>query len=1324
MSTPVSQIPDFTEFAGGAASPQPRPRVGTRSEGGRVDPALDSFVSDVMTEASRRTGYTYKLGEGLRTPEQQAQKVAAGYSRTYNSKHLTGLGRDVLAFDSSGRYITDGAHEAYKALGDVYRERAPSAPVRVKWGGDFKGFYDPGHFEIEDDGGAPASASAPSEPPDFDSFVASRSVPDFDEWVSQRKAADDEEVVRVNARNAVEPAAPAPPPLPQRQTLDPHTYQGRQGRDERERTERSPGAFIEVPVTVPRLETPEGGDPYALGSDLLREAYRRAVTARGVPAEFFDSHTPGYKLRDARGDEITVADAMNPDSYDPQTRQLRVRLDANHVSQIVDDYHRSQGLGSALRDFATGSDRSAGERALDVGGAALGTLKAVDAAAWAHALGADPATVGATAVMAADDLPTNYDNPTGDTYRAGADAVSSYMRAHARNPRAAALFDMLGSRIEQSGRVGQAVLGVVAQPLNLVPLEAAGELFRAGQLGRAVEEGGELSARVSKALRPLGLEAPAQAGHAPVEVFMRGANGTNYLVHTGTGEVVNLDTGEVVEASAEGALRSAGYDVRRVPAPNASEGGVRPDVWKVTGPDGNVNIMRDDAELSDFAGGVQAARSARAAERDALRANFDFTPADEAWRHIEGRLSSTSDSELEDTISRLKAERAQLVNGTRRLPEGDAMALYDIYDLTLSERASRAGFNDPLGRPRPFDRNALPPAHAEHADAPVDSNSNVMRGRPSSPALGKAPEGKSYEVTHADGRAVQYFDNEAAARKFYDDKLRTDGEPGEPRLIDTPKGARVKSDYTPEATKPELKRLPLRGSDPSAPLGIENAKPKLKLAADGITSEGYEVSPTTRRIYRRGRLTGYVMDESGGVVPDDVPPSRVEAIKYAGRRARYYEREAARLTDSAASANARQLADDYAAEAARLRRGEPVVTGGDGFDVAHHSDYQPRDGAGRFDGPPQERTAIDRALDVLGIPKALMASGDLSAPGRQGIVFLLTEPKASAGAIRDMLRAITSAGHENVVSVLAAHPKFGLARDSGLYLGNFGAGEEAFGGSIARRIPGVKVSDRTFETFLNSQRLRVFSEFADELAADGITPATHPDEYKSLASWINKATGRGDLGRLNKYSRAGNALMFSPRLAASRFQILSPTTYLSMTPAARKIALRKMLQFTGTLGGLLGAAHLAGADVTLDPRKSDFGKLTFGKTHLDLSGGNAYTVRFLTRFARSVYKAGSGERVAVNETPRVLATQFLRSKLSPAASLVADYTTGKTIEGEPFSWKGAAAERLLPLFVQDLTKAMREEGWMGAVHAAPSGLGFGVNTYGETRRRGSRARGR
>jgi len=356
-----------------------------------VNPQLDSFVSDVISEASRRTGYTYRLGSGVRTPDEQAGKVAEGYSRTYNSRHLSGNACDVLAFDSQGNYITDGSHPAYKALGDVYRERAASAPVPVRWGGDFQSFNDPGHFEIGDS--APASAQPPAL--NLDGIIEQPPSLKLD-GILESPADTYGPAVETNARQAVEPQSTLAP-LPQRQTFDPHTEEGQQARDARAQAERTPGASLEV--TVPLPANLEGAD----GGALVRDAYKSAALARGVTPEFFDKwvgeHAPnGYGLHDARGKEMTVADAMTPDAFDEKNHSLRVRLDAAHLSKIVDDYNASKGVLSRAADALTDPERSAGEIALSVVGAGASGLKSAYNAAAAtpegQMIGAAYQTVG------------------------------------------------------------------------------------------------------------------------------------------------------------------------------------------------------------------------------------------------------------------------------------------------------------------------------------------------------------------------------------------------------------------------------------------------------------------------------------------------------------------------------------------------------------------------------------------------------------------------------------------------------------------------------------------------------------------------------------------------------------------------------------------------------------------------------------------------------------------------------------------------------------------------------------------------------------------
>ena len=86
----------------------------------------------------RNAGIPLHITSARRTPARQAELVRAGRSKTLRSKHLTGqaFDIDVLGF----------------ARGDVprwwwYQLGSLAEPLGLRWGGNFRGFWDPGHFE-------------------------------------------------------------------------------------------------------------------------------------------------------------------------------------------------------------------------------------------------------------------------------------------------------------------------------------------------------------------------------------------------------------------------------------------------------------------------------------------------------------------------------------------------------------------------------------------------------------------------------------------------------------------------------------------------------------------------------------------------------------------------------------------------------------------------------------------------------------------------------------------------------------------------------------------------------------------------------------------------------------------------------------------------------------------------------------------------------------------------------------------------------------------------------------------------------------------------
>jgi len=184
----------------------------------------------------------------------------------------------------------------------------------------------------------------------------------------------------------------------------------------------------------------------------------------------------------------------------------------------------------------------------------------------------------------------------------------------------------------------------------------------------------------------------------------------------------------------------------------------------------------------------------------------------------------------------------------------------------------------------------------------------------------------------------------------------------------------------------------------------------------------------------------------------------------------------------------------------------------------------------------------DRAIEILGIPRSIMASADLSAPLRQGLVLTSSHPLVASKAFIESIRQAASPERfDRWLYDLKESPYYkNVIEKSGLYIADpnnlhLSAKEEAFMTNIAEKmpligdtlkfkaagkdvtIPGLGIvskSERAYVAFLNKMRVDVFTMYAKELADRGITPETRPDIYEGLGSFINAATGRGSLGAL------------------------------------------------------------------------------------------------------------------------------------------------------------------------------------------------------------------
>lgn len=92
--------------------------------------------------------------EGLRDADRQRQLFEQGFSRTMNSKHLTGHAVDIWPIDPLTGQLVNGRNdkrlwELYRLIAPVIKEQAQSLGVKVTWGGDWKSIKDGPHYEID-----------------------------------------------------------------------------------------------------------------------------------------------------------------------------------------------------------------------------------------------------------------------------------------------------------------------------------------------------------------------------------------------------------------------------------------------------------------------------------------------------------------------------------------------------------------------------------------------------------------------------------------------------------------------------------------------------------------------------------------------------------------------------------------------------------------------------------------------------------------------------------------------------------------------------------------------------------------------------------------------------------------------------------------------------------------------------------------------------------------------------------------------------------------------------------------------------------------------
>lgn len=380
----------------------------------------------------------------------------------------------------------------------------------------------------------------------------------------------------------------------------------------------------------------------------------------------------------------------------------------------------------------------------------------------------------------------------------------------------------------------------------------------------------------------------------------------------------------------------------------------------------------------------------------------------------------------------------------------------------------------------------------------------------------------------------------------------------------------------------------------------------------------------------------------------------------------------------------------------------------------------------------------EHLANVTGIQKALITTGDLMPALRQGILFSMGHPVKSADNWLQSLKAIGSerAARDIAQSIKErdSFPEFKsvklVQRD---WDGNLDNATEDFASKWLqpsgykldpRRLPAAL--SRGFTTYTNLVRADLYDAMKATVLNKG---GGSKSDLEALAKVANFATGDVPLGKFETVTHALNLGFFSARYWAAQIaaevtpyvaaasEAASPVMRLMgkdvkvlSSSAARQAVLKEYARAgTGMLTFLFAAALGSGEDreavydellATIDPRSPYFLKPKVLGVRHDISGGLGKNTALVSKavLGSKLNKKGEvipirGDEAAYKEDDAVdLSARLVRGKLAVLPSTLADWTTGKTIDGSDVTLLGTVGNTVVPMSPRDLYDQLQSQG--------------------------------
>jgi len=144
----VTDKPAAAGTAQGGATTTTNP---TTVDAGRTK-GVSTWLTDVANDALKANPGLFVVNpetEQVRTPEQQAEYKRKGWSQTDKSYHLAGNALDLIPVNPATGKPDKDYKEGFAKINAAMQTAAQNRGVKnLEWGGNWKGFNDPGHFQL------------------------------------------------------------------------------------------------------------------------------------------------------------------------------------------------------------------------------------------------------------------------------------------------------------------------------------------------------------------------------------------------------------------------------------------------------------------------------------------------------------------------------------------------------------------------------------------------------------------------------------------------------------------------------------------------------------------------------------------------------------------------------------------------------------------------------------------------------------------------------------------------------------------------------------------------------------------------------------------------------------------------------------------------------------------------------------------------------------------------------------------------------------------------------------------------------------------------